>query len=160
MGSVAHKADNFDGNFDGEAAAQFVRMWAEATVAIVAGDWLSVSPTDTSNPGAVIGETVIAADATATDDPSNFDVVGVAVDALASGTGFIGVQVAGRRTSVNVDAAVDAGDILCVGTTKGRAIEQVFDASTTANRRAIGKAITVAVSNTSTVEIFKNPRFQ
>lgn len=151
------KNDNFDGTYSG--GAETVTVWAEATVAIVAGDWLAVSVTDTSNPGAIAGETYIAADATGATDNSNFDVCGVACQALASGTGFIQMQISGRRTSVNVDAAVDAGDILCVGTTKGQAIEQIFDAATNANRRSIGRAVTAASSNTSTVDIYRHPRF-
>lgn len=151
------KTDNFEGNYSG--AAEFRQVWAEATVAIVAGDWLAVSVTDTSNPGAIAGETYIAADATAATDNSNYDTVGVATEALASGTGFIQMQISGRRTSVNVDAAVDAGDILCVGTTKGRAIEMIFDGTGNENRRAIGRAVTAASSNTSTVDIYKHPKF-
>jgi len=156
--SLILRTDNFDGNYDGGAG--FARLWCEATVAIVAGDWIAISPTDSSNPGAVVGESYIAADATSATDPANFDVVGVATQALASGTGFVVVQTKGRRTGVNVDAAVDAGDILCVGTTKGQAVEQVFDtANTTENRRSIGRAVTAAVANASTVDIYPHPKF-
>src|SRR3990167_3958684 len=150
--SLILRTDNFDGNFDGAYGS--ARLWCEATVAIVAGDWIAISPTDTSNPGAVIGETYIAADATSPTDPANYDVVGVAPEALASGTGWVVVQTKGRRTSVNVDAAVDAGDILCVGTTKGRAIEMIFDGTGNENRRAIGRAVTVAVTNGSHLVTF------
>ncbi len=151
------RPDNYDGAYDGGAV--FATIWCEATVAIVAGDWLSFSPTDVSNPGAVAGETAIAADATGTTDNSNYDTFGVATQALASGTGFLQVQISGRRTLVNVDAAVDAGDSLCVGTTKGVAIEQIFDAATNANRRTIGRAVTAYSGGTSTVDIFLHPKF-
>ncbi len=151
------RTDNFDGVYDG--GAQTVRLWCEATVAIAVGDWLAISPTDTSNPGGIVGESYIAADATGTTDNSNLDVVGVATEALASGTGWVTCQVRGHIAAANVDAAVDAGDILCVGTTKGVAVEQVFDAATTANRRSIGRAVTAASSGSAICEIFPHPKF-
>lgn len=154
---AVYKTDNFDGNYSG--GAEFRQLWCEASVAIVEGDWLAVSVTDTSNPGAIAGETYIAADATGATDNSNYDTVGVATQALASGTGFLMVQISGRRTGVNVDAAVDVGDILCIGTTKGRAIETIFDGTGNENRRPIGRAVTAASSNTSTVDIYKHPKF-
>jgi hypothetical protein len=152
------RPDGFDGVYDG--GRQDARLWCEATVAIVAGDLIAISPTDTSNPGGILGETYIAADATGATDNSNFDVVGVARESLASGTGFLMVQVNGRSAVTNVDAAVDAMDILCVGTTKGRAIEMIFDGTGNENRRAIGRAVTAASSNLAIVDLFPHPKFQ
>lgn len=158
MSAAILKMDDFDGNFDG--GAMTVRLFCDATTAIVAGDWIAISPTDTANPGAIAGMTFVAAIVSAATDSANYDVVGVACEALASGTGFINVQVSGHRTGCNVDAAVDAGDILMVGGTKGRAIEHIFDGGTTGNnRRQIGRANTAASSNTSTCEIYRHPLF-
>ncbi len=142
-----------------DGGLQTARVFADATVAIVVGDWISIYAGQTSNPGAIDGQTYCAADATGTTDNSNFDVVGVALDALASGTGFIQIQISGRCPTCRVDAAVDAGDILCVGTTKGEAVEQVFDAATLANRRSIGRAIGAASSNYAACDVYRHPQW-
>lgn len=155
--SAVIKSDNFDGTYS--AAAMFVRLWCEATVAIASGDWVAVYATDTSNPGAVDGETYRVAD---NDNAgAGCDVVGVATEALASGTGWVTVQVRGRRASVNVDsgASVANGDPLCIGATAGRAVEQIIDASTTANRRTIGICRSTPSGNTATVDILAHPKF-
>ncbi len=158
------RTDGFDitpisGTTQYDGGTQTASLFVDATVAIAQYDWIAILAGNTANPGGIDGETYCAADATGTTDESNYDVVGVALEALASGTGFIQVQIAGRVASARVDAAVDADDVLCVGTTKGEAIEQVFDAATTANRRSIGVARAAASSNYAACDVWRHNKF-
>jgi len=157
--SSVQRTDGWDGN-NAVGVVQYVQLWCVGTTAIAVGDWVAVYATDTTNPGAIDGESFRLADSD--NIGAATDTVGVATQALAlNASGFILVQVSGSYVGANVDsgASVANGDPLCIGSTGGRAIEQVLDASTTANRRTIGICRSTPSANTATVEILPHPRF-
>lgn len=153
VNAITLSGTNFDGGF------QSVQCFCDATVAIAAGDWIAVYPTTTADPGGTDGYEYRIANSGNVGAAT--DTIGVALQALASGTGFIQVQISGYNTIANVDsgASVANGDPLCIGATGGRAIEQVLDAATTANRRTIGICRSTPSANVATVEILRHPRF-
>ncbi len=160
------KTDGWDigpisGTAQYDGGKQTARLWFNtASGAVAVGDFVAVFATDTGNPGAIDGETYHIADSDVID--AAYDTVGVALEAMAiTQTGFLQVQISGRYVGANVDsnASVANGDPLCIGGTAGRAIEQVLDASTTANRRTIAICRSTPSNNTADVDLIRHPHF-
>lgn len=133
-------------------AAQDVMLWC--TAAVTEGDWIATHATDTTNPGAIDGESYRTADADNAD--AKYGTVGVALQ-TTSAAGYAMVRIAGSITSANVADAVSDGNDLSIGTTAGRAIAYT---GTDPDLRVIGRATSDgSVSNVASVIIYRHPRF-
>lgn len=167
--TMALRPDNFDANL-GDGAI-FANLWVTTTLKIENGDWIAIHTADTTNPGAVTGESYRTA--ISTDAESMVNTVGVACEAVAAGAAarFIQVQIKGRRTQVSVDddGGFADGGPLCIHSSAGQATGQLIDTSTgTINRRTIGiirSAPTTAASGyttsgeSATVDILMHSKF-
>jgi hypothetical protein len=152
--SLALRLDNFDGNFSyGE---QFLELYANAAVTVDA--WVALDAGDTANPGADPFITVRPADSANAD--ALHGICGVATRTTTA-AGMVVIQIAGRRTGVNVAATVVEGEPLVASATAGRAQDanQLAAAGASYDYRVCGQAVTTAAANVSTVDIFKHPRF-
>lgn len=154
--SLVMKLDNFDGNLSyGE---QFMLVYA--IEALTANNWVAFVAGNTDNPGADPYLSVQTADSGDADGREG--ICGV-VTQTTTAAGMVQVQIAGRRTSVNVASTVVAGEQLVASATAGRAqdINQINPTSDAdaLEYRVCGVAVTTASSNTSTVDIYKHPRW-
>lgn len=151
---LAMRLDNFDGNLSyGE---QFLELYA--TEAVTADSWVALYAGDTANPG---GDPLVSVRmAISTNADALQGTCGVATKTTTA-AGMVVIQIAGRRTGVNVASTVVAGEPLVISSTSGRAQDanQLAAAGASYDYRVCAQAVTTASANTSTVDIFKHPRF-
>lgn len=143
------KIDNFNGNYTQSSSIQ--QLWL--TEAVTAGDAISIHWADTTNPGAVQGESYRIGDS----DEETYDFVGIAL-ATTSAAGYAAVQVRGVVTTANVDsgASVAIGDKLSLGSTAGRLIEYT---GTNPALRVVGVCLTTPSGNTASILLYGHPKF-
>jgi hypothetical protein len=145
------KTDGFEGQ--NTLGLQVVNLYITDTSGSV-GDWVAIYAGDTTNPGAIDGESYRIADADNAD--AKYDTVGVLMQTVTA-AGFYPVAVKGRvQANVTSGASVASGDRLTIGSTAGRAIEIT---GTDPDLRIIGACRSTPSGNLAYVDIYPHPRF-
>ena len=152
MASRAVKLDGYGSSAD--YGFDSIKFWM--VEACSAGDFVGLKANDTTNPAGAEGFTAQLGDS---DASSDYDIIGIAMEAVSSaeasaGGKLIQVQTRGRYSTANVATGASKGNNIVISSTGGRAEAVGVE---TADTRILGRCLADSASNVGDVILYPHP---